>query len=82
MTLTRSKRWRVLNWKASSQRGGFLPRIYALHVAVEEHAQAIAKLGKATLREAVEFFLPHNRLDVVRLTLAEVADHFAKSREQ
>ena len=55
---------------------------YALHVAVEEHAQAIAKLGKATLREAVEFFLRHNRLDVVRLTLAEVADHFAKSREQ
>jgi len=55
---------------------------YALHVAVEEHAQAIAKLGKATLREAVEFFLRHNRSDVVRLTLAEIADHFAKSREQ
>ena len=34
---------------------------YALHVAVEEHAQAVAKLGKATLREAVEFFLRHNR---------------------
>ncbi len=34
---------------------------YALHVAVEEHAQAIGKLGKATLREAVEFFLRHNR---------------------
>jgi len=41
---------------------------YALHVAVEEHAQAIAKLGKATLREAVEFFLRHNRADVPRLT--------------
>src|ERR1017187_9832600 len=29
---------------------------YALHVAVEEHAQAVARLGKATLREAVDFF--------------------------
>jgi integrase len=55
---------------------------YALHVAVEEHAQAIGKLGKATLREAVEFFLRHNRADVPRLTLAEVAEQFAKSREQ
>jgi hypothetical protein len=36
---------------------------YALHVAVEEHAQAIGKLGKVTLREAVEFFLRHNRAD-------------------
>jgi hypothetical protein len=25
---------------------------YALHVAVEEHAQAVTKLGKATLRES------------------------------
>jgi integrase len=55
---------------------------YALHVAVEEHAQAIGKLGKATLREAVEFFLRHNRADVPRLTLVEVAEQFAKSREQ
>jgi len=55
---------------------------YALHVAVEEHAQAIGKLGKATLREAVEFFLRHNRADVPRLTLAEVSEQFAKSREQ
>jgi integrase len=55
---------------------------YALHVAVEEHAQAVAKLGKATLREAVEFFLRHNRSDVPRLTLAEIAEQFAKSREQ
>jgi integrase len=55
---------------------------YALHVAVEEHAQAVAKLGKATLREAVEFFLRHNRADVPRLTLAEIAEQFAKSREQ
>ena len=53
---------------------------YALHVAVEEHAQAIAKLGKATLREAVEFFLRHNRADVPRLTLAEIAEQFADSR--
>jgi integrase len=53
-----------------------------LHVAVEEHAQAVGKLGKATLREAVEFFLRHNRADVPRLTLAEVAEQFAKSREQ
>jgi hypothetical protein len=37
---------------------------YALHVAVEEHAQAVTKLGKATLREAVEFFLRHHRADV------------------
>jgi integrase len=55
---------------------------YALHVAVEEHAQAIGKLGKATLREAVEFFLRHNRADVPRLTLAEAGEQFAKSREQ
>ena len=55
---------------------------YALHVAVEEHAHAIGKLGKATLREAVEFFLRHNRADVPRLTLAEIAELFAKSREQ
>jgi integrase len=55
---------------------------YALHLAVEEHAQAIGKLGKATLREAVEFFLRHNRADVPRLTLAEAGELFAKSREQ
>jgi len=55
---------------------------YALHVAVEEHAQAISRLGKATLREAVEFFLRHNRADVPRLTLAEVAEQFAASRRQ
>src|SRR6202522_3995281 len=55
---------------------------YALHVAVEEHAQAVSRLGKATLREAVEFFLRHNRTDVPRLTLAEIAEQFAKSREQ
>src|SRR5271156_4408815 len=36
---------------------------YALHIAVEEHAQAVSKLGKATLREAVEFFLRHHRTD-------------------
>src|SRR5450631_3445321 len=55
---------------------------YALHVAVEEHAQAIAKLGKATLREAVEFFLRHNRADVPRLPLSEISEQFAQSREQ
>jgi integrase len=55
---------------------------YALHVAVEEHAQAVTKLGKTTLREAVEFFLRHNRADVPRLTLPEIAEQFAKSREQ
>jgi integrase len=55
---------------------------YALHVAVEEHAQAVTKLGKTTLREAVEFFLRHNRADVPRLTLPEIAVQFAKSREQ
>src|ERR1700691_1438017 len=32
---------------------------YVLHVAVEEHAQAVGRLGKTTLREAVEFFLRH-----------------------
>jgi len=36
---------------------------YALHVAVEEHAQAVGKLGEISLREAVEFFLRHNRAD-------------------
>ena len=55
---------------------------YALHVAVEEHAQAVSKLDKATLREAVEFFLRHNRADVPRLTLLEIAEQFAKSRQQ
>ena len=55
---------------------------YALHVAVEEHAQAVAKLGKATLREAVEFFLRHHRLDVPRLPLSEISVQFARSREQ
>ncbi len=55
---------------------------YALHVAVEEHAQAVTKLGKTSLREAVEFFLRHNRSDVPRLTLAEIAEQFAKSRQQ
>ena len=55
---------------------------YALHVAVEEHAQAVGKLGKTSLREAVEFFLRHNRADVPRLTLAEIAEQFAKSRQQ
>jgi hypothetical protein len=55
---------------------------YALHVAVEEHAQAVGKLGEISLREAVEFFLRHNRADVPRLTLAEIAEQFAKSRQQ
>ena len=54
---------------------------YALHVAVEEHAQAVGKLGEISRREAVEFFLRHNRADVPRLTLAEIAEQFAKSRE-
>lgn len=55
---------------------------YALHVAVEEHAQAISKLGKSTLHEAVEFFLRHHRTDVPRLPLKDVSELFAKSREQ
>jgi integrase len=54
---------------------------YALHVAVEEHAQAVRKLGKTTLHEAVEFFLRHNRADVARLSLTEAGEQFAKSRE-
>jgi integrase len=55
---------------------------YALHEAVEEHAQAVGRLGNATLREAVDFFLRHNRADVPRLTLAEIAEQFAASRRQ
>ncbi len=55
---------------------------YALHVAVEEHAQAVTKLGKATIREAVEFFLRHHRTDVPRLPLSEISEQFARSREQ
>src|SRR6202142_4160653 len=55
---------------------------YALHVAVEEHAQAVDKLGRTSLREAVEFFLRHNRADVPRLTLGEIAEQFAASRQQ
>jgi hypothetical protein len=54
----------------------------ALHVAVEEHAQAVVKLGKTSRQEAVEFFLRHNRADVPRLTLQETAEPFAKSRQQ
>jgi len=46
---------------------------YALHVVVEEHAQAVARLGKATLREAVEFFLRHYGADMPRLTLSAIA---------
>jgi integrase len=55
---------------------------YALHVAVEEHAQARIRLGKVTLREAVDFFLTHHRADIPRLMLAEAADQFAASRQQ
>jgi len=55
---------------------------YALHVAVEEHAQAVGRLGKTTLREAVEFFLRHNRADVPRLKLPDIAEQFAASRQQ
>lgn len=55
---------------------------YALHVAVEEHAQAVGRLGKATLREATDFYLRHHRADVPRLPLSEVSVQFAKSREQ
>jgi integrase len=55
---------------------------YALHVAVEEHAQAVVRLGKTSLREAVEFFLRHNRADIPRLTLPEIAEQFAVSRQQ
>ncbi len=56
---------------------------YALHLAVEEHAQAVGRLGKAaTLREAVEFFLRHHRADLPRLTLPEIAEQFANSRQQ
>jgi integrase len=55
---------------------------YALHVAVEEHAQAVTKLGKATLREAVEFFLRHHRADIPRLPLSQISEQFARSREQ
>jgi len=55
---------------------------YALHVAVEEHAQAVTRLGKVTLREAVDYFLRHHRADVPRLMLAETADLFAASRQQ
>jgi len=55
---------------------------FPLHVAVEEHAQAVGRLGSATLREAVDFFLRHNRSDVPRLTLAEAAEQFAASRRQ
>ena len=47
-----------------------------------QDAQAMTKLGKTSLREAVEFFLRHNRADVPRLTLAEIAEQFAKSRQQ
>lgn len=55
---------------------------YVLHVAVEEHAQAVAKLGKATLREAVEFYLRHHHASVSRLPLSEISEQFTRSREQ
>lgn len=55
---------------------------YALHMAVEEHAQVLALLGKTTLREAAEFYLRHHRSDTPRLPIKEVAELFARSREQ
>ena len=42
----------------------------------------MTKLGKATLREAVEFFLRHHRTDVPHLPLSEISEQFAESREQ
>ena len=55
---------------------------YALHVAVTEHAQAINRLGKATLQEAVDFFLKHHRKEVGRMPLAALCDQFVASRIQ
>jgi integrase len=55
---------------------------YALHVAVEEHAQAVNRLGKASLREAVDYFLAHHCADVPRLMLSDAAELFAASRRQ
>src|ERR1700683_1533722 len=43
---------------------------YALHVAVEEHAQVVGKLGEISLREAVEFFLRPHRAVAPRRTVA------------
>jgi integrase len=51
-------------------------------VAVEEHAQAVKRLCKVTLREVVDYFLSHHRTDVPRLMLTAAADVFAASREQ
>lgn len=42
----------------------------------------MAKLGKVTLREAVEFFHRHHRIDVPRLPLTEIWEQFARSQEQ
>jgi integrase len=55
---------------------------YALHLAVQEHAQTVARLGSVSLREAADFFLKHNRTDLPRLTLTEIAEQFAASRLQ
>lgn len=55
---------------------------YALHVAVEEHAQAVANLGKASLHEAVEFYLRHHNASVARLLLSEISKQFGDSRQQ
>ncbi len=55
---------------------------YALHVAVAEHAQAVAKLGKSSLQEAVEFFLRHHRSDVGRVALDTLCEQFVASRAQ
>lgn len=55
---------------------------YALHIAVEEHAQAVARLGKVSLREAVDYFLSHHCAEVPRLPLSDAAELFAASRQQ
>ena len=55
---------------------------YALHVAAEEHAQTVARLGNVSLLEAVDYFLRHHRADVPRLMPTEAADLFATSRQR
>jgi len=68
--------------KASSRRGRSSPPVMPCMWLQRSTAQAVVRLGKTSLREAVEFFLRHNRADVPRLTLAEIAEQFAASRQQ
>ena len=80
MMRRQSKPWLRPSWKASWRRGEFSHRIMPSMWLSRNMLKRSESLGEISLREAVEFFLRHNRADVPRLTLAEIAEQFAKSQ--